>query len=96
MGSEGGNIIFRVHAVQRMFERDISEEDVHHVISDGEIIENYPDDTPYPSRLLLGWCEDRPIHVVTAHNAEDNSIIVVTVYEPNPDQWDTNLSRRKS
>jgi len=96
MGSEGGNIIFRVHAVQRMFERDISEEDVHHVISDREVIEDYPDDTPYPSRLLLGWCEDRPIHVVAAHNAEDNSIIVVTVYEPNPDQWDTNLSRRKS
>jgi len=96
MGSEGGNIIFRVHAMQRMFERDISVGDVHHIISDGEVIEDYPDDTPYPSCLLLGWCEGRPIHVVVAHNTEDDSLIVVTVYEPDPDQWDANLSRRKS
>jgi len=26
------------------------------VIETGEIIEDYPNDFPYPSRLLLGWC----------------------------------------
>lgn len=81
--------------MQRMFERNIRAEDVRKVLLDGTVIEDYPDETPYPSRLLLGWCEGRPIHVVAAHNAEDDSIIVVTFYEPEPDQWDTNLSRRK-
>src|SRR5260370_23936516 len=35
-------------------------------------IESYPGDFPYPSRLLLGWCGLRPIHVVAAVNAADN------------------------
>ncbi len=95
MNMKGENVIFRVHAVQRMFERNISAEDVRKVLSDGVVIEDYPDDMPYPSRLMLGWCEGRPIHVVVAINVEDNSIVVVTVYEPDPDQWDTNSSRRR-
>ena len=90
------NVIFRVHAVQRMFERNISVEDLRKVLLDGVVIEDYPDDTPYPSCLMLGWCDGRPIHVVVAHNAKDDSIIVVTVYEPDPDQWESNLSRRKT
>jgi hypothetical protein len=92
---KGEDVIFRVHAVQRMFERNIGVEDVRKVLSDGVVIEDYPDDTPYPSRLVLGWCEGRPIHVVAAHNAEDNSIIVVTVYEPDSDQWDLDSRRRR-
>jgi len=47
-------ITFRVHAVRRMFRRAISVEDVRRVLADGETIEDYPDDKPYPSRLLLG------------------------------------------
>ena len=42
---------FRVRAIRRMFERGITEEDVAHVLSTGEVIEEYPDDLPYPSRL---------------------------------------------
>ena len=41
-------LIFRVHAVRRMFERGISEEDVRAVLATGETIESYPSDTPYP------------------------------------------------
>ena len=59
-------IIFRVHAVQRMFERLINADDVRSVLRDGEMIESYPDDTPYPSRLVLGWVDIRPLHVVVA------------------------------
>jgi hypothetical protein len=47
-------LVFRVHALRRMFERHISVEDVEDVSQHGEMIENYPDDTPYPSRLMLG------------------------------------------
>jgi len=47
-------IIFRVHALQRMFERGVTQEDVRHVLATGETIERYPDDQPYPSRLILG------------------------------------------
>ena len=40
-------IIFRVHALQRMFERRVTEEDIRHVLETGETIERYPDDKPY-------------------------------------------------
>jgi len=55
-------LVFRVHAIQKMFERTISEEDVRAVILSGEVIREYPDDTPYPSRLMLGWRLQRAIH----------------------------------
>ena len=88
-------LIFRVHALQRMFERQISDEDVRHVLSTGEVIRSYPDDTPYPSRLILGWCAARPIHVVAAETADENAVIIITVYEPSPDLWEADFKRRK-
>ncbi len=37
-------LIYREHAIQRMFERDILEENVEDTIKNGEIIEEYIDD----------------------------------------------------
>ena len=70
-------LVFRIHAVQRMSERAITERDVREVLSAGESIEEYPDDTPYASRLVLGWCRGRPLHVVVAENAEAHEIVVI-------------------
>jgi hypothetical protein len=39
-------LIFRLHAVRRMFERRITVEDVRTAVESGETIEQYPDDTP--------------------------------------------------
>ncbi|NOT26197.1 MAG: DUF4258 domain-containing protein [Acidobacteria bacterium] len=50
-------LTFRLHATQRLFERGISIDDVRHVVEGGNVVEDYPDDQPYPSRLLLGWCQ---------------------------------------
>jgi hypothetical protein len=61
-----------------MFERRISINDVNAVIGRGETIEDYPDDSPYPSRLLLGWRGGRPLHVVVADNLSENELIVIT------------------
>jgi Domain of unknown function (DUF4258) len=47
-------ITYRVHAVRRMFERRITDADVANALAAGEEIAAYPDDQPYPSRLLLG------------------------------------------
>ena len=88
-------VVYRVHAVSRMFERGITEAEVHKALSEGEEIADYPEDLPYPSRLLLGWRGDRPLHVVVAYNARDDEQIVITVYEPDPAQWDDGFRRRK-
>ena len=59
-------LVFRVHALQRMFQRGVNEEDVRTVVATGKTIERYPDDHPDPSRLVLGWRGTQPLHVVVA------------------------------
>ena len=71
-------LVFRVHAIQRMFQRHICEEDIRHVLATGEIIESYPDDSPYPSFLVLDFCGARPI---TSRQSDRE-----TEYEPDPVQ----------
>lgn len=88
------NFLYRVHAIERMFQRDVNEEDVEYVVNFGEIIENYPDDQPYPSFLVLGFVENRALHVVYAKD-ENNSIIVITVYEPTLEKWFKDLKMRR-
>ena len=63
--------------------------------SGGETIKSYPDDTPYPSRLVLGWREARPIHVLAADNIESGEAFVMTVYEPTPVLWRPDFRRKK-
>ncbi len=64
-------LVFRVHAIQRMVQRQISVDDVRYVLATGEVLENYPDDTPYPSRLVLGSVGARYLHVVVADKYGD-------------------------
>jgi hypothetical protein len=91
----GKRLVYRVHAIERMVEREISADDVRAIVEQGKEIESYPSDFPYPSRLLLGWRGTRPIHVVGADNATDNETIIVTVYEPDPDLWEPGFEKRK-
>lgn len=88
------NFVYRVHAIERMFQRDVNEEDVEYIVRFGEIIESYPKDHPYPSFLILGYSDNRALHVVYAQD-ENNSIIVITVYEPTLEKWLDDLKTRR-
>lgn len=54
-----------------------------------------PDDTPFPSRLVLGWRGSKPLQVVVADDAAMNETIVIAVYEPDSDQWEPGFRRRR-
>lgn len=86
----------RQHAAQRMLERSISVADVLIALNSGATVEDYPDDTPFPSRLTLGWVEERPVHVVWATAAGTDRVVIITVYEPNPEEWDNTFTRRRT
>lgn len=86
---------YRLHAVKRIFERGISKICVSEIIRNGEIIESYPDDTPFPSYLIFGKCQDRPFHVVIGLDMERKTIYVITVYEPLEEYWDNEYRTRK-
>jgi len=88
-------LIFSLHAITQMSNRAISVNDVRYVLEHGEIIENYPGNVPYPSRLILGWVGNRPIHVVAADNHAQQQTIIITAYEPDPKLWEADFKKRK-
>ena len=89
------SVIYQRHAVERMAQRGISEEDVENVLTHGEIIKDYPDDTPYPSKLLSAQCKNSVVHVVVATDDENKRKIVVTVYIPDSKIWEIDFKRRR-
>ena len=88
-------IVFRVHAIQRMFQRRISQENVKRVLRFGELIEDYSDEMPQPGGLMLGMQGRRPLHVVMAENVRDSELVVITAYEPDRAQWNLDFKARK-
>ena len=88
-------ILFRVHAIQRMFERNVSAKKVSQALQSGETIEDYSAEMPEPSRLILGFQGRRPFHVVTSENPETNERTIITVYIPEPDKWNKDFRSRK-
>ncbi len=89
-------LVFSTHAIKRMFERGISRADVRHVVTTGEVIKQYPQDTPYPSELILGWCGNRPVHVVVSTDVQAQKMYIVTVYAPDPNRWEPDFRKKKS
>jgi hypothetical protein len=88
--------LYSRHARRRLFERSIPVLAVERtVMQPSAVVEEYPDDQPYPSRLLLGWSEGEPLHVVAAR-ADPETSVIVTVYRPNPAMWEAGFSRRRS
>jgi hypothetical protein len=88
--------IFRVHAVQRMFERHISAKKVRAALETGETIEDYSAEMPEPSRLILGFQGKRPFHMVTSENQDTNETTIITVYLPDSNKWNKDYKSRRS
>ncbi len=80
-------LVFRVHALRRMFERSVTVSEVAEIVQRGETIARYPRDRPYPSRLVLGWSGGRALHLVAADDPDGDLTIVITVYQPDPAIW---------
>ena len=90
------NIIFTGHSIQRIFEREIEPEDIEVSVANGEIIEEYPDDKPYPSFLILNFINGEPIHVVFSFDKDNGTIYIVTAYFPDISIWDETFKIRRS
>src|SRR5665647_1016626 len=73
------------HARVRMFQRNISTENIKEVIFLGQIIEDYPENDPCPSALFFGYFEGSPCHFVVAE-CEDH-IRIIMVYIPENNKW---------
>jgi hypothetical protein len=88
-------LVFSSHAIQQMFFRRISKEDVKTAINYGEVIEEKPDDTPFSSYLILDFVKNKPIHVVFSYDQKNDTGYVVTAYIPDPQLWIDNFRKRR-
>ena len=76
------------HAKDEAKEDSLLLSTIFHSVRHGEIIEDYPDDQPYPSCLIYGKTENsQPVHSVWAFNAEKKKTVLITVYRPDPARW---------
>jgi hypothetical protein len=92
---QNGMIEWQTHALERMMKRGISREIVKEVLLTGEIIEDYPDEKPFPTALSLGWFRGEPFHVVTALNPLTGYCFVITVYRPDSDHFGPDYKTRR-
>lgn len=92
-----GRIQWHQHALERFLERRVSRAEVVGAIINGEVIEIYPTDRPYPSCLIL-HTEAEPVHVVAAADPAAQICHVITAYRPDLEHFELGfrIRRKKS
>ncbi len=89
-----GKIRWTNHVIVRLFQRNITQEDIESALVNGEIIEEYENDYPYPSCLVYGInLNNKVIHVVCGLN--EIELWIITAYYPDNIKWENDLKTRK-
>jgi len=82
-----GQFEFTQHAVDQSIIRHISFQEICEAFANSQIVEDYPDDKYGPSCLILGFTlAGRPLHILCSYPSRP-LVKIVTLYEPDPDQW---------
>ncbi len=92
-------VFYTTHSREEMESEEfgvISDSEIFEAVLSAEIIEEYPNDKPYPSCLLFGTTSTRrPLHIVCAIENNYEEVVVITAYHPNPEWWIDYKQRRK-
>ena len=89
-----GKIRWTNHCIVRLFQRNIYQEDIENALLNGEIIEEYENDYPYPSCLVYGIdLNNKVLHVICGAN--ETELWVITAYYPDNIKWKDDLKTRK-
>jgi hypothetical protein len=92
---EQGRVRWRRHAQERMLERGILREHVAAVVANGQIVETYASDRPFPACLIYSEPQGRAIHTVIAYEEASETAFVITAYEPDEQHFESDLRTRK-
>ena len=89
-------ILITDHADEEAENDQLTFDEIYFSVFNGEIIEDYPSDKPYPSCLIYGETfSGEPVHSVWAYNERTQWAVLITVYRPDPDKWIEWRKRRK-
>lgn len=91
---ERGDYVISFTHTEKLRERKIGAEDIEEAIRNGVIIEDYPDDPRGPSCLILGRSGGRTLHAVCGR-LEEEQILIITAYEPDPGEWESDWRTRR-
>jgi hypothetical protein len=82
-----GKFEFSKHAVDQSILRHVTLEDISEAITDGEIIEDYPNDKYGPSCLILGHTQaGSPLHIQCSYPSRP-LVKIITLYKPDANLW---------
>ena len=82
------------HAAIRMYERKVKYLGIKSAIMNGDIIEEYLDESPNPRVLISGHDEaGKPLHVVVG--VGDWNIEIISAYYPSLEKWEADYKTRK-
>ena len=91
-----GRLRWTYHGNMRLRQRALRAEVLLRAISTFEIIESYPEDKYLPSFLVRGEWEGSVFHAQIATDVEGDNVRVVTIYVPDPDEWDEGFHARRA
>jgi hypothetical protein len=78
---------FSQHAVDQSIIHQISVQELREAMTNGVMIEDYPNDKYGPSCLILGFTPlNRPLHIQCSYPNRP-LVKIITLYEPNPARW---------
>ncbi len=91
-----GKVIITDHADEEAENDALSFDEIYFSVVHGEIIEEYPQDKPYPSCLVYGdTFGGDPVHSVWAYNEANGFGVIITVYRPDPARWESDWKTRR-
>jgi hypothetical protein len=85
---EVGKVRITDHAYEEANADRLKFDEVYFSTLNGVVIEEYLDDSPYPSVLIFGQTfGGDPVHSVWAYNEKKQWAVLITVYRPDPSRW---------
>lgn len=92
---KSGNFEWRKHTLIRLDERSIAQDTILEVILSGEIIEDYPENKPFPSCLIFKMLYGKPYHVVVGFDPANKKVYIITAYNPTLDKFEADFKTRR-
>lgn len=78
-----------------MLQRGIMRREVVETLRHGELIEAYPQDSPFPRGLLFRM-DQRPLHVAVSCDLETMTVLIHTAYRPDPEHFLADFKTRRT
>jgi hypothetical protein len=91
---KNGEYELTLHTIKRCDSRNILLEEIEQVLAKGKVIEEYPDDKPFPSCLIMDFVRScLPLYVVCAFSGE--KAYIITAHWLDPTKWLDPWTRRE-